>query len=236
MKYNCIIIDDEQPARKLLESYCTKIEDLNVLQSFKSAMDAILFMEKETVDIIFLDIQMPDLTGIDFLKVIQRKQTKIIFTTAYRDYAIEGFELDATDYLLKPIEFFRFLKAVNKAKKEIQQIPAKKITIDNSEKFIHLKSSKKQYRIAIGNIQFIKSENEYLTYFMNENQKLLVYGTLKDALQMISKSNFIRVHRSYIINLNFIDFVEGNRISIGNQFIPISESYRKEFFEKWTKK
>ncbi|WP_196888540.1 LytR/AlgR family response regulator transcription factor [Aureivirga sp. CE67] len=238
MIYKCIIIDDEQPARRLLQNYCNKIEDLEVIASFKSALDAIDFLKNNEVDIIFLDIQMPEITGIDFLKIIQRKEAKIIFTTAYRDYALEGFDLDVTDYLLKPIEFFRFIKAIEKVKKlglKEENQTEEKEKKDND--FILLKSGKKQFRIKKDSINYIKSENEYVTYYFSDRNKLLIYGSIKEIISNnILNSNFLRVHRSYIVNMNKIDYVEGNRIVTDTIKIPISETYRNDFFEKWQKK
>ncbi|WP_299884163.1 LytTR family DNA-binding domain-containing protein [uncultured Lacinutrix sp.] len=229
MKLNIIIIDDEQLARKLLENYISKIEHLDLIGSFKSPIEALSLLKEKSIDIILLDIRMPDISGLDFLKTLENPSA-IILTTAYREYALEGYEHNVTDYLLKPIEFSRFLKAINKV--DIN----KNDTTTNYKKeieYINLKYNKKTYRIALSSILYVKGENEYVNYYLKNDEKLLIYGTLKDIELKLPSSNFIRIHRSYIININEIDYVEGNRVVIQNQKLPISDSYKKIFLEKW---
>lgn len=230
---NYIIVDDEKPARALIENYCNKIEGLKFKGSFKSALDALSILNSKEIDLVFLDIQMPEISGIDFLKTLQSKSFKVIFTTAYRDYALEGFELDASDYLLKPIEFPRFLRAVNKVKEAIQ--PQQNITIkEENPTTTLLKSSKRLYRVNYKDIEYIKSEHEYLNYVLESDQHILVHGSLKDLVLTLPKHSFIRVHRSFIVNLNHISYVDGNSICIKETFIPIGETYREVFFKAWT--
>lgn len=229
MTYNCIIIDDEQPARKLIENHCSKLDFLNVIGSFKSPILAMDILSGNTIDILFLDIQMPDINGLDFIKSMQNRSINVILTTAYREFALDGYNLNAVDYLLKPIEFSRFFQAIEK----INTIHSKSNVLSTS--FIHIKSNKKQYKLAIEDIIYLKSESEYIVYYTKSHGKLMVYGALKDAQKTLNSSAiFCRVHRSYIINLNEIAFVEGQMIMILDRLIPISESYKEQFYKKWS--
>ncbi|WP_435261804.1 LytR/AlgR family response regulator transcription factor [Tenacibaculum sp. nBUS_03] len=231
----CIIVDDEQPARKLLESYCKKIKDVKVIGTYKSGLDTLTILKEEQIDILFLDIQMPDISGIDFLKSLKLYHTKVVFTTAYRDYAFEGFELGTLDYLLKPIEFHRFVKTIEKIK-DVQQKPQKlEIKDKGIEESLIIRSDKKQYRIQTSEILFVKSENEYVKYVTKNHGNLMVYGSLKKVINSFTNSEkLIRIHRSYIVNLAHISYVEGNRVCInGKHHIPVSETYRLSFFKTW---
>ena len=228
----CIIIDDEQPARRLLENYCSKMDTLEVFGSYKSAIEALPILNNQTIDILFLDIQMPDLTGIDFLKSIKTNYAKVVFTTAYREYALEGFELDAIDYLVKPIEFPRFLRAVEKVKEVHQK--RQELEVKDIEETLIIRADKKQYRLPLSEIMYIKSENEYVNYVTKNHGNLLVHGALKDVMATLSgQSDFFRIHRSHIVNLSHITYVEGSRVRINGAFFPISESYRVDFFKVW---
>lgn len=232
MVFNCIIIDDEQPARKLLENYCNKVNELNVVGSYKSALDAFEILKENTIDILFLDIQMPDISGIDFLKLLKPQHTKIIFTTAYRGFALEGFELNAVDYLLKPIEFHRFLRAIEKVKEVHQK--KESIAVKEAEETLLIRSGKKQYRVPASEILYIKSESEYVNYVTQNHGKLLVHGALKDVIHTLSNTaNFHRIHRSYIVNLSHISYVEGSRVHINGELFPISETYKVDFLKVW---
>ncbi len=232
MTLNCIIIDDEQPARRLLENYCNKHENLSLIASYKSALEALDILSTQSIDILFLDIQMPDISGIDLVKSLGNYRTNIIFTTAYREYALEAFELNAVDYILKPIAFPRFVNAIEKVK-SIHSLSIQ--TIKNSKiKKIVVKADKKQYKVAHQDILYIKSENEYIHYHTIHQGNLLVHGALKKAHEYLDNhETFVRIHRSYIININHIDFLEGNRVSIKNKYLPISDSYKDTFMEIW---
>jgi DNA-binding LytR/AlgR family response regulator len=177
---------------------------------------------------------MPEISGLDFLKTL-KSYPEIILTTAYREYALEGYEHNVTDYLLKPIEFTRFLKAINKVKDGTKK---RLVTgVENAENkslgYVHLKYNKKTYKIATDNILYIEGENEYVNYFLKNGEKLLIYGTLKDIETELSISGFCRTHRSFIVNLNEIEYVEGNRLFIQDKSIPISDTYKKSFLAKW---
>ncbi len=227
--YNCIIIDDEEPARLLLNDYCNRIDDLNVVGIYKSPLECLTVLEKEEIDILLLDINMPSISGIDFLKTIN-KQPNVILTTAYREYALEGFELDVIDYILKPIEFYRFLKAINKVKLKIEK---PKNPPEGNSQSIQLKSNKKIYKIHFDDILFIQSHNEYIMYHTKSNGKLMVYGTMKTLDSILPPSLFFRIHRSYIVNKNAIKYIEGNQVALENIKLPISETYKKKFIDRW---
>ena len=215
MRYKCIIIDDEKPARMLIENYCDKIDFLEVVGSFKSPLNALPLFEKDKIDLVFLDIQMPDISGIDFLKTFQTQHAKVIFTTAYREYALEGYELDVIDYLLKPIPFHRFLKAINKVKESLSPAPITSGTVENnvtSSKTLQLRANKRIYRVPIDDILYIQSENEYVAYHTLSYGKLMIHGALKALENQLIQDSFLRIHRSYIINLTKIHYVEGNQV------------------------
>lgn len=229
--YKCIIIDDEEPARLLLQDYCNKTNWLQVTGMYKSPLECIDKVELEA-DILFLDINMPDISGIDFLKLLSHKP-HVILTTAYRDYAITGFDLEVVDYLLKPIAFPRFLQAVNRIKnlKTEQQVSNNTNTEENNLHFV--KSEKKIYRLKHHEIISIKSLNEYLLYNTLQHGNLIVYGTMKDVEKSLPSNRFCRIHRSYIVNLNHIEYTEGNQVYIAGAYLPISDGYKLEFNKQW---
>lgn len=228
----CIIIDDEEPARLLLNDYCNKIEDIEVIGMYKSPLKAISILEKDDVDILLLDINMPEISGIDFLKSL-RKHPKVILTTAYREYAIDGFELEVVDYLLKPIEFPRFLKAINKLRQSLIKPLTTEVPPEILTGSIQLKSNKKIYKIDFKDILFIQSHSEYVMYHTQTHGNIIVYGTMKSIVENLPQSHFYRIHRSYIVNKNAIKFIEGNQVVLQNDKLPIGERYKNEFMEKW---
>lgn len=234
MKKSVVIIDDEQPARRLLENYISKVDFLKFSGSFRSPINALSAIKNQDIDAIFLDIRMPEMSGLDFLKTLT-DTPEIILTTAYREYALEGYEFNVVDYLLKPIAFDRFLKAVNKLNvdtNEYTQITTSQKSIAPLD-YIHLKYNKKLFKIATKDILFIKGENEYVNYYLENKEKLLIYGTLRELENKLPSTAFCRVHRSYIVNLKAIEYIEGNRLTIGNSKIPISDTYKKMLLEKW---
>lgn len=228
----CAIVDDEEPARLLIKEYCEKIEELEVVGLFKSPLEVIDLINNDGIDILFLDINMPDITGIDFLKSIS-KQPKVIITTAYRKYAVEGFELDVSDYLLKPFEFFRFLKAVNKVKHSLMLEKPQNKTADELSGNILLKSNKKTFKVDLEEIQYVQSYGEYLIYHLQSKPKLTVYGTMKSAEDLLPSSHFCRIHRSFIVNTLFVNYMEGNQVILDDIKLPIGESYKTDFIDKW---
>ncbi|WP_378173827.1 LytR/AlgR family response regulator transcription factor [Aquimarina sp. SS2-1] len=210
----CLIIDDEELARTLLKTYIDRLNFIQIVNSLESPLDTIEIIQNEAIDVIFLDIQMPELKGTDFVKMIP-SSTQVIFTTAYSEYALEGFELNALDYLLKPITFDRFLVAVNKVKKE---------TSSAAEDSITIKSGYDLYKIKYNNILYLESNSEYVMYYTNE-RKIMSYQTLKLLEEILPTTTFMRVHRSFIVNKNKITALKGKDLFISEIKIPVSSSY-----------
>lgn len=231
-KLNVVIVDDEQPARKLLENYVSKIEHLHLLGSFKNPLDTLTLLREQTVNILFLDIRMPEISGLDFLKTLKTPPA-IILTTAYREYALDGYEHNVVDYLLKPIEFNRFVKGINKIKSyhPPQGYGSMRVT-DIQSVFVNLKYNKRMHRVPIKSILYIKGENEYAKYCLEDKRNLLVYGALKNIEEELSVFRFYRIHRSYIVNLDMIDFIEGDTIVVKGYKLPIGKTYKYSFFRK----
>tara|TARA_R110002126_G_scaffold53875_9_gene145903 strand:- start:3634 stop:4302 length:669 start_codon:yes stop_codon:yes gene_type:complete len=209
----CIVIDDEELARKLIESYIKKLDFLELMGSFENPLDALAVLKKETIAIVFLDIQMPQIKGTDFAKMIP-VSTKVIFTTAYSDYAIEGFELSALDYLLKPISFERFLKAVQKVKTENKVI----------NDFITVKSGYDLFKLNYNDITHVESDSEYVVFHTN-GKKIMSLQALKSLEKTLDPSQFIRVHRSFIVNKSKVTGLKGRDLILSNLIIPVSDSY-----------
>ncbi|RZN78873.1 MAG: response regulator transcription factor [Winogradskyella sp.] len=222
----CIIIDDEPLAVDLLESYASKIEDLEVIGTFNNALDALKILREKSVDLLFLDIQMPEITGIEFKKIIN-PDINVIFTTAYSEYALESYDLNAVDYLLKPITFQRFLKAVEKIKnKSVVN------TVDNNKNdYLFVKTEYRHQKLFFSDILYLKGLSDYVAIQTKEG-KVLTLQNMKDFEKSLPKDKFIRVHKSYIIALQQVEFIERNRIVIDGEYIPIGATYKDAF---WTK-
>lgn len=224
MKY-CLILDDEPLAVDLLRSYVEKTDELEIAFAGTNAFEAIQYIQKNNVDIVFLDIQMPELTGLQVLKIIGEGY-HVIFTTAYTDYAVDGFEYNITDYLLKPISYERFLKAVAKtnAQSNRQSSAAGEVAND----FIFIKTDNKMVKVNLRDILFIEGLKDYLRIHTT-SEKLITLMTLKSLEQLLPPAKFMRVHKSYIISVNKIDSVERNRIFIGQDVIPVGDTYKDAF-------
>ena len=233
MTVSCIIVDDEQYARKLLSEYASRLPFLEVKAECRNSMEAMKVLQEQDVDLIFLDIQMPELTGIDFLKSLSSKPV-VIFTTAYQEYAIEGYQLDVVDYMLKPISFERFVKGVNKAmdlirlrragNKDKQMISSGTAGDAEDAGFINLKADYKVYRVKIDDILYIEGLREYVTFYTAE-RKYVALQSLKKLEEMLPSSKFIRVHKSYIVNRDRVRSLYGNMIEIGETEVPIGKNY-----------
>ena len=235
MKIKAIIIDDEPLAIEILKKYSDTIDYLEILGTFTNPLEAIRFISKETIDLIFLDIEMPIINGVDLVESLKTKPN-IIFTTAFPQYAVDGFNLDAVDYLLKPISYKRFLKAINKTfnginpKEEINDNP---IFVNNNEnKFIFVKSDYENIKVTIQDIKYIEGLKDYLKIHLSTGKSILTLSNFSSIIEKIDNQDFIRVHNSYVVNLNYIKSIQKNRILIDTIRIPISETYKKEFFEK----
>ena len=209
----CLVIDDEELARTLLKSYIDKIDFLELVDTLESPLSAMQILKDSAIDIVFLDIQMPELKGTDFAKMIDQK-TKVIFTTAYSEYALEGFDLNALDYLLKPITFERFLQAVNKVSVE----PG------NLENTITIKSGYDLHKLKFEDIIYIQSDNEYMVFY-TDDKKILSHQTMKSLEKTLPISIFMRVHRSYIVNKQKVTALKGRDLLISDINIPVSDSY-----------
>lgn len=219
MSINCLIIDDEPLSRDVLRSYIQDHPDLSLEGECKDAFEAMGALEKSGVDLIFLDINMPKLSGINFYKSLNQKPM-VVFTTAYPEFAVEGFELDAIDYLLKPFSFERFIKAINKVKGK------NSAQEKEASDFIMLKADKKMYRTAYEDILFFESLGDYVKVHTKE-RVLIIAGTLKKLLLELPESQFIRTHKSYIISKSKVEYIEGNQIKIGEQMVSIGQAYRE---------
>lgn len=223
-----IAIDDEPLALKLVCSYISKMPSLELVDSFDNPMDAMEFLRNNEVDLIFLDIHMPDLSGVEFARIID-KRSKIVFITAYDNYAVEGFKLDAVDYLLKPLGYQDFLKAAEKATKLINYEKAPDEIASNQE-FLFLKSEYKIRRINFNDILYIEGLKDYVrVYLRHEETPIMSLSSLKALEQKLPESKFMRVHRSYIVNLEKIETIERSRIVFGKTYIPVSDQYKETF-------
>ncbi|MGJ8716479.1 MAG: LytR/AlgR family response regulator transcription factor [Maribacter stanieri] len=211
---NCIVVDDEELARALLITYIEKLDFLNLVGEAENPLEALQLMKEHDVDVLFLDIQMPEIKGTDFAKMVD-SNTKIIFTTAYSQYALEGYELNAIDYLLKPITFERFVTAVNKVKTNK--------TVDKSDSFT-IKSGYDLHKVKFEDIQYIVSDSEYVTFHM-ANKKIISNQRLKALEQELPSAMFMRVHRSYIINKSSVTGLKGRDLMLSDVIIPVSDSY-----------
>ncbi|MEA5261001.1 LytTR family DNA-binding domain-containing protein [Arcicella aquatica] len=241
MPHTCIIVEDEPLARSLMETYVRKVPYLQLVQSFSDPLKALDFLRENTVDILFSDIQMPEITGITLLKILQKKPL-IILTTAYSEYAIEGYELDVLDYLLKPITFERFLKSVEKASLRLNtavQAPTvkekvvKEVIINQQEAtqaFIFVKDGTKLVKIRLAEIMYIEGLKDYVTIYTTQ-QKVVALQTLKALEAQLPETQFVRIHNSYIVALEWIESVHREKVQIGKVFLPISDTYRKAFKE-----
>ena len=226
----CLIVDDEELARTLLENYISRLPYLKLAGKCSNPIEALQLLQHQSVDLLFLDIQMPEMIGTDFLKSLPQKPM-VVFTTAYKEYALEGYELNVVDYLLKPFPFERFLKAVNKASELAKLKNNNTITYSekpNTEKnFILVKSEHKIHRISFDDIQYIQSMREYVAYY-TPNGRILSLGSLKKLETDLPKNQFLRIHKSYIISKSKVSTLEGNMVHIGKEKIPIGASYREE--------
>jgi DNA-binding LytR/AlgR family response regulator len=225
----CIAIDDEPLALKQLTGYIEKTPFLKLENSFTNAIKTLEFLQENHVDLMFVDINMPDLSGIDFVKSLSNP-AKVIFTTAYREYAYEGFQLDAADYIVKPIGYTDFLKAVNKVKDRYFPIKEEP-SIQTNEQFLFIKSEYKIVRIDFDNIKYLEGMRDYVRIHLEGQSPIMTLTGIKNVLEHLPKDKFMQVHRSFIVNLNKITTIERNRILFDKTYIPISEHYKESFHE-----
>lgn len=230
----CVIIDDEPLAIDVVESYVQQVGGIEIVAKCTNPLEAIILLNKHQVDLVFLDIEMPNLTGIDLVKAIDN-MPQFIFTTAYPEYALDGFNLNATDYLVKPIPFHRFLKAISRAKEkyelENKVIPSPQITetaapvaVDN---FIFVKSEYENIKINIDTIVYLQGLKDYIKIYTSDTQKpILTLSSFKDILDKLPPSKFIRVHKSYVVSIEHIKAIQKSKILVTDMRIPVGETYK----------
>ncbi|WP_299433520.1 LytTR family DNA-binding domain-containing protein [uncultured Aquimarina sp.] len=237
----CIIIDDEPLALNIIKSYCEDLGTLEVTGVFTNALEALDIINNNKVDLVFSDIEMPQINGIDFIKALDHKPL-FIFTTAYSQYAIEGFELNAVDYLVKPIPFPRFIKAVNRAKEIFElkkdnkaslitkKVPVK--TTTTPDQFIFVKSEYENIKIKLETIKYIEGLKDYLKIHISTGKPVLTLMSFKAIQLKLPENNFVRIHRSFIVNINCVEAVQKSKIIIDTIRIPIGESYKADFLKR----
>lgn len=234
-KYNVIIVDDEYLAQKLLQDYVSKVDSLQLVATCSNAFEAMDALKNNKVDIMLLDIQMPDLTGLELVKSLEKKPA-VIFTTAYSEYAVDAFNLGVSDYLLKPFDFPRFIQAINKA---IGHVPPKPEnaptpvadTISKSNDFITVKADYKLYKINYDDLLFIEGQHEYVTFHTKERRITALFA-LKDLEEILPKDRFVRVHKSYIVSFKQIQELDKSDVTVMGNKIPVGASYRDELLAR----
>lgn len=227
MKLGCIIIEDEPAGRKILEEYVNELNFLELKQVFDNPIAALDYIKNTNIDLMFLDIQMPKLNGIDFLKTLPSSPL-VILTTAYSEYALQGFDLDVVDYLLKPIPFDRFIKACNKAN-EIFENKVNSNNINND--YFYIKCNNKYEKVIFDDVLFIEAANNYVIV-QTKTKKLITYLTFKGILDILPKERFLKVHKSFIVSIKNIDKLDAEEIIIQKFSIPISRNLKDEIFAK----
>jgi DNA-binding LytR/AlgR family response regulator len=234
-RYTCMVIEDEPLAQNILKKYIEDHPSLQLVAICADAMEAQTILSRQTVQLLFLDINLPKLSGINFIKTLIHPPL-VIFTTAYPEFAVEGFELNAIDYLLKPFSFERFLKAVNKATEKINSsATSSQKNEPAAPSFVFLKADKKIHKINLDSILYIEAVGDYMKV-VTESGQLLVNETMKKMLEDFPASEFIRVHKSFIVAISKIKYIEGNYVQVADKNIPIGSTYSDDFFSKFEKK
>lgn len=242
-KYNVLIVDDEFLARKLLAGYVSKIDSLNLVAQCSNAFEAITYLQKGNIDILLLDIQMPDITGLDLLKNM-KNSLSVIFITAYSEYAIESYDLGVVDYLLKPVAFPRFFQSINKAIEKLMSknyqnqivetvsgVAIEPSTVKPSNDFLTVKANYKIYKINFVDLIYIEGQHEYVT-FNTSTRRITALYSLKNLEDQLPKDQFIRVHKSFIVSFYHIEDVEGNMLTVAGNKVPIGGSYKDELLNR----
>jgi len=222
---NCIIIEDEPAAQSILEHYIDLCPGLTRIGTFRDVFSAQAFLDNNNIDLMFLDINLPEMSGVSFLRSLVHSPL-VIFTTAYPQYAVDGFDLEAVDFLLKPFSFERFCKAVNKAKERVNTNSA-----PNVHGKITVKSDRRIYQISISDILFVESCGDYVTIHCTD-KKLIVHGTMKSWDEKLQGSTFLKVHRTIIVNLLKISHIEGNQVHLGSHKLPLAEPFKSQLLER----
>ncbi len=225
---NCIIVDDEPLAREILEEFTAKIPFMTWKASCKNGFEALEVLQKEKIDLIFLDIQMPDMSGIQLYESLNYRPM-VIFTTAYSNYAVTGFNLDAIDYLVKPFSFQRFAKAVNKA---YAQIKKKEVPPAETERdFMFVKDGTKIVKVAYEEILYLEGMKDYIKIVLKNKKMVLTLMSMQNMMEKLPENRFIRIHRSYIVPLSKIEAVEKNRVIVNGKYLPVGHSYKNALMQ-----
>jgi DNA-binding LytR/AlgR family response regulator len=231
MKIRCIIVDDEPLARRLLQNFVQKTPQLQLVAVCSSATEAESYLLDEAIDLIFLDVQMPGTTGLDWLRTLE-KAPLIVLATAFPEYAVEGFELQVTDYLLKPFSYDRFLQAVNKAA-YLLDLERKNTQAESKVgRRLLVKADRKLFQVPVEEILYFQAYGDYVKIFRTRNKVLVTKDRLSNLESEIDSNLFLRIHRSYVVSVNAIQFIEGNQVSINDTLIPVSATYREQLLEK----
>jgi DNA-binding LytR/AlgR family response regulator len=234
MKIRCMIIDDEPLAVRLVSSYCAQVPELEVVATCGSAIDAFAILRKERIDLLFLDIKMPRLLGTDFLRSLS-DPPKVILITAYREYALDGYELDIIDYLLKPVSFIRFMKAVEKAGRQLSNEwssnGSQGVSPQAKQPFVYFRIDKEMVKVLLDDILFIESRKEYVMLYLEGNRNLLVKQSISTLEKLLSPHRFVRVHRSYVVTTDKVQSYSATHIRVGDHQIPIGRLYKNKVEE-----
>lgn len=236
-KIKCVIIDDEPLARELIRSYAEKTPDFLVEGCFESGADAIKTVMSGEIDIVFLDINMPMINGIEFAQIIP-KRTRIIYITAYEQYAIHGYKVNALDYLLKPVSYTEFIKAVGKVVEWVAMRDSYEATSSKkllSSDLLTVKADSRLIQMHTGSINYVEVQNDRIVFNRKDAEPITVLMSMKEIEELLPSDKFMRIHRSFIVNLANIEIVERNRIVFGKNYIPIADSRRDEFFARFTR-
>lgn len=236
IKINCIVVDDEPLALEVLSDYISKVPFLHLLATFDNALEALQYAAQHPIGLVFLDIQMPDLNGIQWLKSLTQRP-EVIFTTAYDNYAVQGFELNALDYLMKPIPFERFLLAANKAYKKFEKNTLPTPAPEAEEKevdFIFIKSEYHIEKIVLKDLLYVEGMKDYLSFQLTKGRVLSLMN-FSQAEALLPDRSFVRIHKSYIVAIKQIETIERNRIRIADKLIPVGETYKDNFYQQLRK-
>jgi len=232
MRLRCLLIDDEPPALKVLANYISNINGLEIVGQCQNAVEALNILHEKPVDVIFLDIKMPKILGTEFLKSLSHPP-KVIFVTAYRDYAVEGYELDAVDYLVKPVSFERFIKAISKVNRLMgRESLVTSVDKQISEPFVYLKVDRDMKKVFLNEILYVESWKDYVKLFLSNGKNLLVKQSISSMENLLSEHKFLRVHRSYLVSLNKISGYNGISVQLEATDIPIGRLYKQTVMDR----
>jgi DNA-binding LytR/AlgR family response regulator len=227
--WRCLVVDDEPLAAELIQSYIGVVPELELVAVCSNALEASVILRRQAVDVLFLDIQMPQLTGLEFLRTLSRPPA-VIFTTAYREYAVEGFELDAADYLVKPVSLERFLKAVQKLLRREQ--PAPKEEAVKEDPYVYYRVDRQQVKVFLKDILWIESQKDYIRLVLEGGKTLITYQRISYAEEALPSSLFLRIHRSFIVAKNKVTALKGDEVFVKGQALPVGNSYKQKVHQE----